>query len=90
VLGAVAHGLPQVLLPQGDEPRHNAITLNQSGAGIAVPAHPLVPGALRRALADVLANPAFARTARSHQAAVAAMPTAADALRQLTETAVAA
>ena len=90
VLGAVAHGLPQVVVPHGDEPRHNAITLNQSGAGIAVLPHPLVPGALRRALADVLANPTFARTAQSHQAALAAMPTAADALRQLTETAVAA
>lgn len=90
VLGAVAYGLPQVVVPQGDEPRHNAITLHTSGAGIAVPPLPLVPGALRRALADVLANPAFARTAQSHQAAIAAMPTAADVLRRLTETAVAA
>jgi UDP:flavonoid glycosyltransferase YjiC (YdhE family) len=90
VLGAVTHGLPQVVVPLGDEPRQNAIILNKSGAGIAVPCHPLVPGALRRALADVLANPAFARTAQLHRAAIAAMPTAAEVVQQLTETAVAA
>jgi UDP:flavonoid glycosyltransferase YjiC (YdhE family) len=90
VLGAVAYGLPQVVVPLGDEPRQNAITLNKRGAGIAVPPRPLVPGALRRALADVLANPAFARAAQSHQAAMAAMPTAVDVVQQLAQTAVAA
>jgi len=84
VLGAAAYGLPQILLPQAGDQRHNAVTVNRSGGGIAISPQPLVPGALRRALADVLANPAYARTARSHQAAIAAMPTAAAVLDHLT------
>ena len=51
-----------------------------SGAGITVQPDRLLPGAVRRALADVLADPAYARAARAQQAAIAALPSAADVL----------
>ncbi len=84
VLGALVYGLPQVCLPRTLEQRHHAAAVTDTGAAITVAPDPLLPGALRRAVADVLAVPAYARAARSHQASIATMPTADDVLRHLT------
>ena len=65
VLGALAYGLPQVCLPRTLDQRHNAAAVTATGAAIGVAPDPLLPGALRRALADVLAAPSYARAARN-------------------------
>jgi UDP:flavonoid glycosyltransferase YjiC (YdhE family) len=84
VLGALAYGLPQVCLPRTLDQRHLTAAVTATGAGIAVAPDPLIPGVLRRAVADVLAVPAYARAARDHQASIATMPAADDVLRHLT------
>lgn len=83
VLGALAYGLPQVCLPRTLDQRHSTAAVTATGAAIGVAPDPLLPGALRRALADVLAAPSYARAARSHQASIATMPAADDVIRHL-------
>ena len=76
ILGALAYGLPHVCLPRTPDQRQNTAAVTASGAAIMVAPDPLLPGALRRAIADVLAVPAYASAARLHQASIATMPTA--------------
>ena len=83
ILGALAYGIPQVCLPHTPDQRQNAAAVATSGAAIKVAPDPLLPGALRRAIADVLTVSAYARAARLHQASIAAMPTADGLLRHL-------
>lgn len=83
VLGALAYGLPQVCLPRTADERHHTAAVTATGAATAVAPDPLLPGALRRAIADILAVPAYARAARTHQASIATMPAAAAVLCQL-------
>ena len=82
--GALAHGLPVVTLPRTSEQLATARALHAHGVGITVQPDHLRPGAVRRAVADVLADPAYARAARQQQAAIAALPSAADLLADLT------
>lgn len=81
--GALAHGLPVVTLPRTPEQLATARAVHAVGAGLTVQPDRLRPGAVRRALADVLADPAFARAAGRQQAAIAALPSAADVLATL-------
>ena len=74
VFGALAYGLPQVCLPRTLDQRHYTAAVAATGAAIGVAPDPLLPGALRRAVADVLAVPGYARAARTHQASIATMP----------------
>ena len=89
-LGALAHGVPLVLLPlfAGDQWR-NARRVAQLGAGlmledgerlaIALPG-PTVMAALPAAVERVLAEPRFRRTARRIAADIAALPPVDDAV----------
>jgi UDP:flavonoid glycosyltransferase YjiC (YdhE family) len=82
--GALAHGLPLVTLPRTPEQLATARALHTLGAGRTVQPDQLRPGAVRRALADVIADPVYARAARRQQTAIAALPSAADLLADLT------
>lgn len=82
--GALASGLPLVTLPRTPDQLATARALQALGAGLTVQPDRLRPGAVRRALADVLADPAYARAAGEQQAAIAALPSAADVLADLT------
>ena len=81
--GALAHGLPLVTLPRTPDQLATARALHGLGAGLTVQPDHLRPGAVRRALSDVLADPAYARAARQQQAAMAALPSNADVLADL-------
>jgi UDP:flavonoid glycosyltransferase YjiC (YdhE family) len=75
-LGAAAHGLPQVCVPQGADQFLNAEACARAGAGLSI--DDPEPASVRDALHRVLRQPAFATSARVIQAELAAMPTAVE------------
>ena len=81
---ALAYALPQVILPRGADQRGNAALLVREGVAIGVGRENVQPGAVRRALADVLALPAYPAAAQRLRDAYLGMPTAAEALHTLT------
>lgn len=83
MLGALAHGLPQVLLPQGAGQFVNAAACAGAGAGIALEPGQVSPEAIRDATRRILGEPAYRERARSLAAEIAAMPSADDVLADL-------
>jgi MGT family glycosyltransferase len=73
VRGALAHGLPLVLVPQGADQFDNAARCAAAGAAVVVPPEELTAGAVRTALARVLGEPSFAEAAQRVQAEIEAM-----------------
>ncbi len=76
VRGALALGLPLVLVPQGADQFDNAARCAAVGAGVVVKPEELTAEAVRLALRRVLEEPSFADGARRVQAEIQAMPTA--------------
>jgi MGT family glycosyltransferase len=74
MFGALAHGLPQVALPQGADNFVNAAILERAGAGISLGVGHRSPAELRAAVRSVLDDPRFAAGARATADALAAMP----------------
>jgi UDP:flavonoid glycosyltransferase YjiC (YdhE family) len=87
VLGALAAGLPQVLLPQGADQFTNADLLVAVRAGRALRHDQHEPGAVRRAVSDLLAEDAEQDVARMLQAEIAELPAPAEVLAQLADVA---
>ena len=85
-VGALCSGLPMVNLPGGGSQLVTAHRVSRLGAGITVLPGRLTPGAVRRALADLFADSAYAVAAEAQQAAITALPTAAEVLSELTVT----
>lgn len=85
MFGALAHGLPQVVIPQGADNFTNGRALADAGAGTTVEPDELSPERLRGDVLGVLDRPSFAQAAGAMAAEIAAMPGAevvAAALRQ--------
>ena len=76
VRGALAHGLPLVLVPQGADQFDNAARCEAVGAAVVVRPEELTAAAVRLALKRVLEEPSFAEAAQRVQAEIQAMPTA--------------
>lgn len=74
MFGALAHGLPQVLLPQGADQHRNAAAAARAGVALVLDD----VGAVAEAAARVLAEPAFRARARAVQDSIAAMPAPSD------------
>lgn len=74
-LGALAHGLPLVLVPQGADQFDNAARCAAAGVAVVVKPDELTADAVRAALRRVLDEPTFAAAARELQAEIEAMPT---------------
>lgn len=72
LLGALAHGLPQVVVPLFADQPHNAAAVARAGAGIAVTDR-TVP-VLRAAIARVLQDDTMRRTTRRIGGEIAGMP----------------
>ena len=86
VLGALAAGRPQLLLPQGADQFYNGDVLVRCGAGAVLPNEAQAPGAIGAAVAALLDPQAPQRAvARQIQDEIDAMPTPAEVVPQLVE-----
>lgn len=74
VLGALAHGLPQVLIPMGADQPLNAARCEELGLARVLDPMEATPELVRDAVADVLAGPGYRAEARRLQAAFAELP----------------
>jgi UDP:flavonoid glycosyltransferase YjiC (YdhE family) len=74
VLGALAHGLPAVLLPMGADQPQNAARCEELGVARVLDALTATPETIREAVADVLENPAYRSAAERIADEIAALP----------------
>ena len=74
VLGAAAHGLPQLCLPQGADQFLNASAIASAGAGLALMPHESTPNAIAMAVTRLLEERGFRDAAAEASASIAAMP----------------
>ena len=72
--GALAHGLPQVVLPQGADNFINADLLEQAGAAVALQPDEVHAGSIRDAVRRVLGDAGYAAAGRRLATEIAAMP----------------
>jgi UDP:flavonoid glycosyltransferase YjiC (YdhE family) len=83
VLGALAHGLPLVLLPMGADQPHNAARCVELGLGQMLDPVTAAPEQVAEAVAAVLAGRRYRRAAWRLRAEVAALPDVGEAVRRL-------
>ena len=84
MLSAVAHGLPQLILPQGADQFLNATTCQSAGAALTLAGEDFSADAVAIAAKRLITEPRFQIAARGIQAEIDAMPRAADVLAALT------
>lgn len=77
-LGALAHGLPQLCLPQAADQFRNAGAGVRAGAALALLPGEAEPAAIRTAVGRLLGEPSFRAAARGIAADIAAMPAPAE------------
>ena len=83
LFGALAHGLPQLVLPQGADQTLNGDACREAGAGLTLAPAEVTPDTVRAAATRLLAEPGFAAAARGVQEEIAAMPTASSVVAAL-------
>jgi UDP:flavonoid glycosyltransferase YjiC (YdhE family) len=74
--GALAHGVPQVIVPQGADNYEHAAMCEGAGTAIALRPDALTPATLAAAVQRVVDDDAFARASRACAEEIAAMPDA--------------
>jgi UDP:flavonoid glycosyltransferase YjiC (YdhE family) len=84
-LGALAHGLPLVLVPQAADQFDNAARAEAAGAAVVLRPGEVTAGSVRAALGRVLGEPAFAEAARAIAAEIAEMDTVDEAATAVEE-----
>ena len=72
--GALAHGLPQVILPQGADNFRNAAMIERSGAGVAISPESVNPESVRAAVLELLERTNYVAAANALAVELAAMP----------------
>ena len=82
-LGALAAGIPLVLAPQGADQGGQAERAAAAGAAILIAPEELSPGAVARAVADVLGQPGYRTSAVKVADQIAAMPSPDDVAANL-------
>jgi MGT family glycosyltransferase len=80
MLGALAEGLPQLVLPQGADHPFNAAAVERAGAGRTLPNEAQTPETLEEAVGALLAEGPERLAAKTIAAEIAAMPAPAPAL----------
>ena len=80
ILGALAHGLPSVLLPMGADQPHNAARCEQLGVARVLDATRATPNAVREAAAEVMNDPTYRAAAELVADQIAALPGPDDAV----------
>jgi UDP:flavonoid glycosyltransferase YjiC (YdhE family) len=83
VLGALAHGLPMVLIPIGADQPHNAARCAELGVARVLDAVRATPASAREAASAALADPAFRRAAQQLRDELVALPGPAHAVTLL-------
>lgn len=86
LFGGLAHGLPQLLLPQGADQFLNAAAAAASGAALALTGDDVTAASIRGAVRRLLDDPRFGQAARRVRAEIEAMPAAAEVVAQLATT----
>jgi UDP:flavonoid glycosyltransferase YjiC (YdhE family) len=76
MFGALAHGVPQVALPQAADNFVNAGLLARSGAGVVLGPAEVTSESVAQAVRRLLGEPSYARSARAVADEVASMPAA--------------
>ncbi|WP_158841101.1 glycosyltransferase [Saccharothrix deserti] len=80
VIGALAHGLPTVLLPMGADQPHNADQCTRLGVGKALDPVTVTPQGVRDAVTEVLADSSYRRAAERVRAEILELPEPAQAV----------
>ena len=83
VLGALAAGIPQLILPQGADQFFNAQFLTEAGAARALLNEDQQAGAIRGAVAALLSEGPERAVAQQIQTEIAALPAPADVIAEL-------
>ena len=81
--GSLAHGLPQVVLPQGADNFVNGGLLARCGAGLSIGPEQISPETVCDAVRSVLTDPSYRHTARQLAEELAALPEPGDVARGL-------
>lgn len=90
LLGALAHGRPQLALPQGADQFANAQIVADSGVGIALMPDQITAESVEAAVRRLRDEPSYAAAAATGRDQIAAMPTPADAVPALVDAVAAA
>jgi MGT family glycosyltransferase len=83
IIGALAHGLPQVVIPLGADQLNNAARCRDLGLGRVLDVMTITPEVIRDAASDALTNPTYGVRAAQFQAEIAALPGPGHAVRLL-------
>jgi len=83
VLGALAHGVPMILLAMGADQPWNAVRCSMLGAAIALDPLAVTPADIRGAVQALAADPSYRAAAQRLQAEMAALPSPADAVERI-------
>ena len=83
--GSLAHGVPQVVLPQGADNFVNGWLLARCGAGVTIGPEDVTSEAVRSAVRLVLGEPSYRDTGRRLAAELAALPEQAEVARTLSD-----
>ena len=83
IMGALAHGLPSVLLPMGADQPQNAARCAALGTGRVLDAVHASPVQIRDAVMEILANPAYRAAAQRFREEILSLPRADQAISLL-------
>jgi MGT family glycosyltransferase len=82
-LGALAHGLPLLVVPQGADQYANADAVVAAGAGRRLGRDQTTAAAIRDSVRSLLDDPRFRRAAERVRAEIRAMPTTEHAIKRI-------
>jgi UDP:flavonoid glycosyltransferase YjiC (YdhE family) len=83
MLGALANGVPQLVLPQGADQPFNAAAIERTGAGRTIANDDQVPGAIEHAVGALLADGRERLTTKRIATEIAALPAPAEVAARL-------
>jgi calicheamicin 3'-O-methyl-rhamnosyltransferase len=86
VLGGLAHGLPQLVLPQGADHFINASAVRLRGVGVAIPPNAVKQADLAETTMRLVSESRWRREARAVAGEIAAMPGPGDLAKHLART----
>jgi UDP:flavonoid glycosyltransferase YjiC (YdhE family) len=83
MLGALAHGLPVLVLPQGADQWNNAERVTTAGAGRRLLRHDVTSDTIRDGITAMLREPSYRRAATRVQDQIRAMPSVREAISRI-------